>query len=204
MVTGTRRPLVVATVGTDHHDFHRCITWLDGWLAQRPDVSGFVQHGHSAAPRHAESVAMTSRSELLERFSTAAVVVTHGGTGSIMDARASGHVPVVIPRRGELGEHVDDHQVAFCRRIAELGWIHLAEHEDVLRDHLDRAIYDPVPYRHDAGTAPAPAVSTMDAVLSDVLRSDAGGVDLRRLGHAVRLVLRGGRKGDTSEESRTS
>ncbi|OZM70342.1 glycosyl transferase [Amycolatopsis antarctica] len=188
---------MVAALGTDHHDFRRCLSWLDSWAAEHPEVSVFAQHGHSAAPRHATGVAMTSRAELLEHFASASVVLTHGGTGSIMDARACGHLPVVVPRRGELGEHVDDHQVSFSRRIAERGWIHLAEHEDTLHGHLDRALAEPVHYRLDVTTvaAPVPAVSTMDDVLAGVLRERPGRLDSRRLGQMARLMLFGRRPG---------
>ena len=61
---------------------------------------------------------------------SAAAVVCHGGPGTILGARHRGAVPIVVPRQHRLGEHVDDHQVAFSRRLAaDGGGIHLAETE---------------------------------------------------------------------------
>ena len=44
---------------------------------------------------------------------------THGGPSSFIEAMAAGKVPVVVPRRGDLGEHVNDHQADFMRIVAE-------------------------------------------------------------------------------------
>ncbi len=48
----------------------------------------------------------------------ARIVVTHGGPASIMQALSHGKTPIVVPRQSAHGEHVDDHQVRFARRIA--------------------------------------------------------------------------------------
>ena len=68
----------------------------------------------------------------------ARVVVCHGGPGTIMLAATLGKMPIVMPRSSALGEHVDDHQVAFCKRIAADGAILLATTEDEFRAHIER------------------------------------------------------------------
>jgi UDP-N-acetylglucosamine transferase subunit ALG13 len=89
----------------------------------------------------------------------AAVVVCHGGPGTILGARHLGAVPIVVPRQHRLGEHVDDHQVAFARRLAAAGGgIHLAETETELHRLLDRVAADPAAFRagpEDRATAAA-------------------------------------------------
>jgi UDP-N-acetylglucosamine transferase subunit ALG13 len=57
----------------------------------------------------------------------ARTIVTHAGVGSIQMARACGKRPIVVARRADLGEHVDDHQLAFARRLAAAGLITLVE-----------------------------------------------------------------------------
>jgi UDP-N-acetylglucosamine transferase subunit ALG13 len=47
--------------------------------------------------------------------------VTHAGIGSVLLALAHGHRPIVMARRPELGEGVDDHQIRFARRLAAEG-----------------------------------------------------------------------------------
>ncbi len=65
------------------------------------------------------------------------VIVCHGGTGSIVSSRLAGIRPIVVPRTKALGEHVDDHQVSFARRLARLGQVDLAESEETLHELLD-------------------------------------------------------------------
>ena len=44
-----------------------------------------------------------------------------------MTALANGKRPIVVPRRAERGEAIDDHQLEFVRRIAATGVIDLVE-----------------------------------------------------------------------------
>lgn len=191
MVSGQDARRVTATLGTDHHRFDRLVRWLDDWVAERGDVSALVQHGHSMPPRVAEGVSMLCRDMLLAELQRARVVVTHGGTGAVMDARSRGHIPVVVPRTAARREHVDDHQVGFARRMAERGWIHLAESEEDLRAHLERALADPAAYRlPDGGPSVVAAVPEVREILADVLRRPPGTISPRRLAQVLRYLVR--------------
>jgi UDP-N-acetylglucosamine transferase subunit ALG13 len=135
-------PLVFVTVGTDHHPFDRLITWVDGWLAQGGGdrVRCMVQYGTSTVPRLAEHERYLTYQQMEALQAEAAAVVCHGGPGSVMGCRGAGKRPIVVPRRHDLGEHVDDHQVAFARRIASEGEIALAEDQATFNACLDRAL----------------------------------------------------------------
>ena len=80
----------------------------------------FVQTGYCTyepnAPRALQFVPFKKMKEMM---ADADVVVTHGGPSSFIEAMAAGKVPVVVPRRGDLGEHVNDHQADFVRIVAE-------------------------------------------------------------------------------------
>lgn len=143
------RRVVLVTVGTDHHPFDRLIRWVDAWLETRgaDQVTCLVQSGSSFPPRYGESYCFLGHDELERAMSEAVAVVTHGGPGTILDCRRAGLRPIVVPRVGGYGEHVDDHQVAFARRMAAAGEIHLAEDEEDLRRLLDRALADPEAFR---------------------------------------------------------
>lgn len=86
---------------------------------------------------------MLGYDDLVSAMAAADAVVTQGGPAAIMDARSVGHRPVVLPRRGTLGEHVDDHQVRFGAWMAERGLVWLADDEQGLHRLLDRAAHDP-------------------------------------------------------------
>jgi UDP-N-acetylglucosamine transferase subunit ALG13 len=95
--------------------------------------------------------------------------VTHAGVGSILSARRAGHVPLVVPRRRALGEHVDDHQVRFAAWMADRGQVVLAATEGDLHDALDRACTDPDAFAVAADGGRRAAVSTRFGELVDVL-----------------------------------
>jgi UDP-N-acetylglucosamine transferase subunit ALG13 len=125
-------PLLLVAVGTDHHPFARLLDWVGHWSAAHPSWQVAVQHGATPAPGYGRTFAYCGHEELLGLIAAADVVVTHGGPATITQARAAGHVPVVVPRQPALGEHVDDHQVLFARRLGAAGVVHLAESEAAL------------------------------------------------------------------------
>jgi UDP-N-acetylglucosamine transferase subunit ALG13 len=118
-------PLIFATVGTDVHPFHRMTHWIDGWLEQGglTRAQCFMQTGTSEEPKLALHYPYLGYTEMEQKVREAAAVVCHGGPGTIMLASTLGKRPIVVPRRKQFGEHVDDHQLAFTQRIARDGAI---------------------------------------------------------------------------------
>jgi UDP-N-acetylglucosamine transferase subunit ALG13 len=157
----TEPPLLLVSVGTDHHPFDRLVRWADAWLAGHPgELRCLMQTGTSAPPTGAsEWQAYLEFDALQAAMASAAAVLCHGGPGTILGARHQGALPIVVARQHRLGEHVDDHQVAFSRRLAaEGGQIHLAETEAELHRLLDRVVADPAAFRagpEDRATAGA-------------------------------------------------
>lgn len=115
-------PLVAVLLGTDHHPFDRLVSWTDD-VRRATGADVFVQHGATSLPAGVPGAGVLAPAEMLLLLERATAVVTHGGPGLIMEARAAGHVPVVVPRDPRLGEHVDDHQVRFVARVADSGLI---------------------------------------------------------------------------------
>lgn len=111
------RPLVAVLVGTDHHRFDRLVRWASE-LASVGGCRCFVQYGTTPLPgllpSGVEGAAMLDAADMADLLECADCVVTHGGPGLVMEARAAGHRPVVVPRDPALGEHVDGHQQRFA------------------------------------------------------------------------------------------
>ena len=135
------KPLIFVTVGTDPHPFDRLIDWVDSWMR---DGGGrarcLVQSGKSRAPRYAEWRDYLAAGEMEAAMREAAVVVSHGGPGTVTECHRQGLKPIVVPRIGRLGEHVDDHQLAFTRYMAARGEIFAAHGEAELHELLNRAL----------------------------------------------------------------
>jgi UDP-N-acetylglucosamine transferase subunit ALG13 len=132
-------PLLLVTLGTDHHPFARLLEWVGRWSAANPSWQVEVQHGATPAPGYGRCFAYCGHDELQRLFAAADAVVAHAGPATISQARAAGHVPVVVPRQRALREHVDDHQVLFARRLEAAGAVHLAETEAALATAVDAA-----------------------------------------------------------------
>lgn len=56
---------------------------------------------------------------MIELVDEARIVITHGGPSSFIMPLQIGKIPIVVPRKHEFNEHVNDHQVAFSRAVAE-------------------------------------------------------------------------------------
>lgn len=68
--------------------------------------------------------------------SKADVVVTHAGVGTILQLLEMGIHPVVLPRRSDLGEHVDNHQLQITQLVSELGVATAVSPSDLSFKHL--------------------------------------------------------------------
>ena len=167
----TPAPLVFLTVGTDHHPFDRLVRWVDAWAGER-DVRVVAQFGTATPPTNVDGAAMLRAEELGRLMERAVAVVCHGGPGTIAAARDAGTIPIVVPRRPDLGEHVDDHQLRFVGRLATAGAVHAPTTEAELRELLDRALEDPAAFsRDDAGddAAADAAVRRFGGLVDDLL-----------------------------------
>lgn len=117
--------MIFVTVGTHEQPFDRLVEAVDG-LKEKGFLSGdvFIQTGYSSyRPRFCDFSDFIGFSEMIERMQTADVVITHGGTGSIMLVLYNGKIPVVLPRQKKYNEHIDDHQVRFCEKMELKGKI---------------------------------------------------------------------------------
>ncbi len=76
--------------------------------------------------------------EFSHQIKTAQLLILHAGAGSVIHALETGKCPVVMPRRADLGEHVNDHQVEFARALGEMGKAMVAE----TPEHLAQAVQE--------------------------------------------------------------
>jgi UDP-N-acetylglucosamine transferase subunit ALG13 len=155
--------LVAVSLGTDHHPFERLVAWAEDWAGRFPTWQLVVQHGRTRGPRNGTGFGFCAREELDALFERADVVLCHGGPGTITQARGFGHRPIVVPRDPQLGEHVDDHQLLFARRLGGAGLITLAETHDAFLAALVGASFLPR-QRDPAGARVPPGVHELGRV----------------------------------------
>ena len=166
----TTGPAIFVTVGTDHHPFDRVVRWADAYAAANSEARVVVQYGSATPPVVAVGHESLPYVEMRRQMAAADVVVTQGGPGGIMDSRAVGRLPIVIPRTAALGEHVDDHQVAFAEHMHAHGRIALATDETTFVALIAEAVENPERFAvRDEQSPTATTVVTIEKELGELL-----------------------------------
>ncbi|MBG6238878.1 UDP-N-acetylglucosamine transferase subunit ALG13 [Mycetocola sp. CAN_C7] len=179
---------VVVSAGTYHLPFHRLSEWMQPWADAHPEVRIVMQHGPGSPVRGAENHGILPYDELLELYGTAEAIVLQGGAGGIMDMRALGRVPIVVPRIPVDDEVVDDHQLLFTEEMAELGLIHRVTTRDDLWSRLDGAVAGSLVTHVDHAEA-TPGVEGVAGLLTRPPRKLDARVRFRRQIAAANLIL---------------
>ncbi len=128
--------MIFVTVGTQL-PFDRLIKTVDSWAAQNRSVDVFGQIGPTPyEPLHMRYSEFVGAVEFREKVEQADLIVAHAGMGSIITALELGKPILVMPRRADLGEHRNEHQMATAKRLLEQGRIHVAFDEEELIGNL--------------------------------------------------------------------
>lgn len=130
--------MIFVTVGAQMA-FDRMIRAVDEWAGAHGRTDVFAQIGPAEyTPRHIAHTEFLEPPQFAERAKSASVIVAHAGMGSIITALTMGKPILVMPRRGDLRETRNDHQVATAKRLGELGKVAVAMDERELVERLGR------------------------------------------------------------------
>lgn len=127
--------MIFVTVGTQL-PFDRLVRGVDAWAAKNPHVDVRAQIGTIGTdgyqPDHMKSTPSIPPLEYDALCREADLIVAHAGTGSFIKALEVGTPVLAMPRRGDLGEHRNDHQLATAAHFEGRGGIHIVhEAEDI-------------------------------------------------------------------------
>jgi UDP-N-acetylglucosamine transferase subunit ALG13 len=119
--------------------FDRLIRAVDEWATSRARVDIFAQIGPSDfCPKSIGSQRFIDPQEFRNRVQAASGIVAHAGMGTILTALEYGKPIIVMPRRGDLRETRNDHQVATATFLSEQGRVTVAFDERELIQKLDQ------------------------------------------------------------------
>lgn len=113
--------MIFVTVGTHEQPFNRLIKYVDN-LKKNGVISDKVimQIGYSTyKPQYCTWERLYSYQEMLQLVKESKIVITHGGPSSFIMPLQFGKVPIVVPRKHEFNEHINNHQVSFSKTLAE-------------------------------------------------------------------------------------
>ncbi|NEG79201.1 glycosyltransferase [Bifidobacterium avesanii] len=111
--------MIFVTVGTHEQAFNRLIRAVDelkgNGIIQEPVI---MQTGYCTyEPKHCQWNKFLSYDEMKKNVDQARIVISHGGPSSFLMPLKEGKIPIVMPRKSEYNEHVNDHQVDFVQAV---------------------------------------------------------------------------------------
>lgn len=113
--------MIFVTVGTHEQPFNRLIQMVDQLVTEgiiQEEV--VIQTGFSSyEPKNCKWSKLIPYKDIELNVKAARVVITHGGPASFIMPLQVGKIPIVVPRKKEFGEHVNDHQIDFSKAVAE-------------------------------------------------------------------------------------
>ena len=124
--------MILVLTGLERFPFNRLLAMIDEALRRgllTPPV--FAQAGTAADVPFGFPMERRVPPERLARLVREAdLIITHAGVGSVVRSLNAGKPTIVVPRRRDLGEHIDDHQSAFADRMEKAGYVRVARTEE--------------------------------------------------------------------------
>jgi len=117
--------MIIVSLGTHERNFFRLVKEIEKLIQQNKIRERIIiQLGYTKYKiKGAECYDFIPFDKMIRYIRDSSVMITHGGVGSIMDALSFGKVPIVVPRRKELDEHSDDHQMQITKEMEKRGLI---------------------------------------------------------------------------------
>lgn len=117
--------MIFITVGSQKFQFNRLLKKIDELIDKKIIKENvFAQIGVSDyKPRNYKYTKFMTQEDFSKNISAADMVITHAGTGVIVNSVKQGKKIVAIPRLSKYGEHVDDHQIQLIKEFEELNFI---------------------------------------------------------------------------------
>lgn len=123
--------MIFLTVGTQL-PFDRLVQYIDD-LATQIDEEIIGQIGKSSyTPQNFSHQSNLSAIEFDKIQQASRLIIAHAGIGSILGARRLQKPIIIVPRRAELKEHRNNHQLATCKNLSNTEGIYVADTFDQL------------------------------------------------------------------------
>lgn len=111
--------MIFVTVGTEKFPFDRLLQTLEEALRSggiKEEL--FAQTGSCRfKPSVFPSKDFIRFDEMRDYIIKADIIVAHAGVGTALLCLTLGKIPILVPRRAKLGEHLDDHQLEFAAKM---------------------------------------------------------------------------------------
>ena len=116
--------MIFFTVGNEYRNFQRMTNLVTEISPEFPKEEIFYQFGHSLLnnefSKNVTSQRFLPREQFERLITNSRLVITHAGAGTLLKCFEQNICPLVLPRRLELNEHLNNHQLdilnEFCKQ----------------------------------------------------------------------------------------
>ena len=130
--------MIFVTVGSQL-PFDRLVKAVDAWAAGSGEAAAFAQIGSSVyKPAHMEWAPYLPVDSFRRKLEAASLVVSHAGMGNLLLALQAKKPILVMPRRLQLNEIRNDHQLATARWLRQMPGVTVADDTEELVHALRR------------------------------------------------------------------
>ncbi len=128
--------MILVKLGTQHQDFKRLLDYIENSNIKDEII---VQAGHTKyKSKKMKILDFISYDQMNEYMKKCDLVITHGGTGSIVESLQDGNKVIVCPRKQKYGEHADDHQEQIVEAFEGEGYILKLDETNKLDDLIEK------------------------------------------------------------------
>lgn len=131
--------MIFVTVGSQKFQFNRLLKEVDKLIETgkiKDDI--FAQIGASDyKPKNYKYKEFITQEVFNDYLNKADIIITHAGTGVIVNAIKKGKKVIGVPRLAKYGEHVDDHQIQLINEFKEMNFIEPVYKMNKLKDAIE-------------------------------------------------------------------
>ena len=116
--------MILVSLGTHERPFYRLLKEIEKLISEGKIRDVIIQTGYTSYKvKGAKCFDFIEFEKMQKYIKNCDFLITHGGVGSITDALNYGKVAIVVPRRKELNEHTDNHQLQITKEMEKIGKI---------------------------------------------------------------------------------
>lgn len=130
--------MIFICVGSRKYQFDRLLKKIDELVNEKKlSEKIFAQIGKSNyIPKHYQYVCYMSPTDFHQKLSDADLIISHGGTGALVNALKLGKKVIAVPRLAKYEEHIDDHQVQICNMLEKMQYLKVVYDMSELHDAI--------------------------------------------------------------------
>lgn len=135
--------MIFITVGSQKFQFNRLLMEIDVLIEKKKITDQvFAQIGYSTyKPKYYSYKEFLDKEEFIDNIEKSELIITHGGTGSIINGIKKEKKVIGVPRLQKFEEHVDNHQLEIINQFTDTNMIYPVYNIKDLESAIEKVKY---------------------------------------------------------------